>query len=291
MMFRLDKDTGKLVGVEWRRLDALHERSSTADRPEAMSNAATPLTNLPPGEENGGDVVALRGTDVLLHIVPTMKTSGGQILFKDGGAAPLSVQADGTLDGSFKLQDPGFYRIELVGPKGEKVEASPQYTIDVLDDLAPTVVFSKPGRDTGATAVEEVFTEVKADDDFGVRQVQMVYSVNGGPQKTIPLFGGAKPLTQVSAGHTIYLEEMGLQPGDFVSYFAKVTDNNQTASSDIYFRFGPSARITSRPTAGPGWRRGGGGDAASFRQQRDRGRRSNHSEGEEAEATLRTSSS
>src|SRR5439155_5355889 len=168
-------------------------------------------------------------------------TSGGQILFKEGGAAaPLSVQTDGTLAGSFTLSQPGFYRIELIGPKGEKVEASPQYTIDVLADQPPTVSFGKPGRDTGASPVEEVFAEVKADDDFGIKQLQMIYSVNGGPQKTIALFGGGKPLTQVSAGHTIYLEELGLQPGDFVSYFAKATDNDtapgpQTASSDIYF--------------------------------------------------------
>ncbi len=145
------------------------------------------------------------------------------------------MQADGTLTGSFTLSQPGFYRIELIGPKGEKVEASPQYTIDVLDDQPPTVSFGKPGRDTSASPVEEVFTEVKADDDFGIKQLQMIYSVNGGPQKTISLFGGGKPLTQVSAGHTIYLEELGLAPGDFVSYFAKATDQSQTASSDIYF--------------------------------------------------------
>ena len=65
-------------------------------------------------------------------------------------------------------------------------------------------------------------------------------SVNGGAQKTINLFGGGKTLTEVSAGHTIYLEELDVKPGDFVSYFAKATDNDavpgpQTSSSDIYF--------------------------------------------------------
>src|SRR5205085_8947823 len=134
----------------------------------------------------------------------------------------------------------GFYRIELIGPHGEKVDASPQYTIDVLDDQPPTVSFTKPGRDTSATPVEEVFAEIKADDDFGVRSLQLFYSVNGGPQQSISLFGGGKTLTEVTAGHTIYLEELGLKPGDFVSYYAKATDNDsvpgpQTTSSDIYF--------------------------------------------------------
>ena len=68
----------------------------------------------------------------------------------------------------------------------------------------------------------------------------MFYSVNGGAEKTINLFGGSKALPEVTASHTIYLEEMGLKPGDFVSYYAKATDNDavaggKTTTSDIYF--------------------------------------------------------
>ena len=188
----------------------------------------------------GGDVAAIKGTEVLLRITPTMATPGGQALVNDSAGAALSRQPDGTLVGSFTVGAPGFYRIELEGPHGEKVAASPQYTIDVLNDQTPSVSFAKPGRDTQATAVEEVLTEVKADDDFGVKQLQLFYSVNGGAEKTVNLFGGAKALPQVTATHTIYLEELGLQPGDFVSYYAKATDNDaveggKTATSDIYF--------------------------------------------------------
>src|SRR5690349_8799719 len=43
------------------------------------------------------------------------------------------LQADGSLTGSFKIERQGFYRIELEGPHGEHVSASPQYTIDALD--------------------------------------------------------------------------------------------------------------------------------------------------------------
>src|SRR5213594_472535 len=64
--------------------------------------------------------------------------------------------------------------------------------------------------------------------------------MNGRPEKTVKLFSGAKPLPEVSAGHTVYLEELGLKPGDVVSYFARATDNDavqgpKTSTSDIYF--------------------------------------------------------
>src|SRR5262249_38680515 len=56
----------------------------------------------------------------------------------------------------------------------------------------------------------------------------------------INLFGGSKALPEVTATHTLYLEEMGLKPGDFVSYYAKAADNDaiaggKTTTRDIYF--------------------------------------------------------
>ena len=82
----------------------------------------------------------------------------------------LTSQSDGTLTGKFVVKDEGFYKIELTGPQGEQVDASPRYTIDVLKDQPPVVSFTKPGRDNSASPVEEVFVEAKANDDFGVKQ-------------------------------------------------------------------------------------------------------------------------
>src|SRR6185295_1968339 len=131
---------------------------------------------------------------------------------------PLTTQADGTLTGSFKIADDGFYHVELAGPRGEKVTASPKFTIDAIDDQPPTVTFEKPKRDVKATPLEEVFLQARADDDFGVQKLELVYSVNGGAEKTVNLYSkGAKSLTEVSGAHTVYLEELGVKPGDFVS--------------------------------------------------------------------------
>jgi hypothetical protein len=193
----------------------------------------------PRTQTDAGDVAAIRGTDVVLHVTPTMTAPDGRILLSDGSAQPLTRQGDGTLTGSFKIAQQGFYRIELTGPHGEKVEASPQYTIDVLDDQPPSVHFTKPGRDSQASPVEELFLEARADDDFGVKSLQLFYSVNGSTPKSVSLYAG-KPMTEVSGAHTVYLEELGLKPGDFVSYYAKASDTDavqgaKTTTSDIYF--------------------------------------------------------
>jgi hypothetical protein len=227
----------------------------------------------------GGDIAALQGTEVIVKVSPTMATPGGRIVLNETDSAVLTRQADGTLTGNFSVSAQGFYRIELEGPQAEKVNASPKYTIDVLSDLPPTVAIAKPGRDTSANPVEEVLAEVKADDDFGVKNMQLFYSVNGGPEKTIPLFGGAKPLQEVTATHTIYLEELGLKAGDFVSYYAKASDNDgvqgaKTTTSDIYFVEIRPFRKDYKPAqsmAGGGGGGGGGGQEVGqlSRQQRE----------------------
>ena len=73
-----------------------------------------------------------------------------------------------------------------------------------------------------------------------VKTLDLVYSVNGGQEKTVKLFDGTTRMPSVSAGHTLYLEEMNLKPGDSVSYYARVGDNDavggsQKAMSDLYF--------------------------------------------------------
>ena len=51
-------------------------------------------TGLAPRKAEGGDVAAIRGTDVALHVVPTMTTPDGRILLSDGAAMPLKLRVE-----------------------------------------------------------------------------------------------------------------------------------------------------------------------------------------------------
>jgi FtsH-binding integral membrane protein len=223
----------------------------------------------PQAVEHGGDIAVLRGTEVRVRAFPTMAAPSGQIVFTEDSGTPLtpadSGEAVAAMVGSFKVDKDGFYRIELEGPAGERVAASPQYTIDVLADHAPTVRISKPGRDTTASPIEEVFIEASADDDYGIRNLDLVYSVNGGPEKSVRLFDGRTRMPEVSAGHTFYFEELDVTAGDFVSYYAKATDNDNVAGpkpamSDMYFvRVRPLSKDFRRAQSDAGGGGGGGG--------------------------------
>src|ERR1035437_6951187 len=230
----------------------------------------------PQKAESVGDVAALRGTNVYVRVTPTMATPGGRIVLNENASAPpgpLTRQADGSLTGSCTSDRQVVYRIELDGPHGEHVAASPQYTIDVLADQPPTISITKPSRDTSASPVEEVFVEARAADDFGVNKMELVYSANGGAEKTVKLFDAPKALPEVTASHTLYLEEMALKPGDVVSYYARATDNDavkgaKSATSDIYFVQIRPFRKDYKPaqSQAQGGGGGGGGDVGALSQ-------------------------
>jgi hypothetical protein len=230
-----------------------------------------PYTQLPPQRvDSTGDIAALVGTMVRVQVRTTAKAAGGRLVVDGGDTLALAPTADGALLAMLRVRKSGFYRVELQGSNGTFLTGSLDYTIDALPDRPPTVAFVKPGRDTRALAVDEVYTEAKASDDYGVARLELVYSVNGGAEKTVPLGAAtSRVLRDIVAGHAFELEHERLHPGDVVSYFARATDNNavggaQSATSDIYF-------IQVRPYAND-YRQsqsGGGGGQQQQQQQGD----------------------
>jgi hypothetical protein len=215
--------------------------------------------------EDATDLAVLRGTQLEFRVTPTIPATGGALELGGIPSVAMTVATDGTVTAAFTPTADGTYRIALTAPSGEQVIASPQYAIDVLDDQRPTVRIVSPGRDTDATPVQEFAVRVAADDDYAVRQLELVYAVNGGAEQSVRLFGGARATTEVTVGHTWYFEELGLKAGDAVSYYARATDNSaqagpQRSTSDMYFvRVRPFDKDFKPATSMGGGGGGGGG--------------------------------
>jgi hypothetical protein len=241
--------------------------------------------------DSTGDIAALKGTMVRIRVASTIPTAGGRVIVDGGDTLKLVPTANGQLMAMLRVDKAGFYKVELQGPQGRMVTGSLDYTIDVLPDRPPTVQFIKPGRDQKVLSVDEVYTEARAEDDYGVAKLELVYSVNGSAETVMPLHDGARAIKDVSAGYTFMLEGLKLEPGDVVSYYARATDNNtvsgpQHASTDIYFLQVRPFENEYRQRQSPPGGGGGGGQqppddagqlsqkqrdiiAATFKTQRD----------------------
>ncbi|HEY7547369.1 MAG TPA: DUF4175 family protein, partial [Blastocatellia bacterium] len=189
--------------------------------------------------ENGGEVAALKGTlvSVLSHLSGEIKSA--RIVMNDGSKFDMASAGNNLFVGQFPVKQNGTYRIELTSADGEKYNGSNEYDVTLMEDHPPTVVIDKPGRDMRVTSIQEVFAQARAEDDYGIGQIEFFYSVNGGEEKQVKLqdLKSDAPKT-LSGSHTFFLEEHSLQPGDFISYYAKARDNSpgaQESTSDIYF--------------------------------------------------------
>ena len=230
-------------------------------------------TGLSPREvEDGGDIAAVAGAVVELTVIPTVPAAAGVLRMEPGPIEiPLEVPeapedsrtgaGAEVLTATLRLAESGSYRVALAGPDGNLRTASRDYLIEVLEDLPPIVRFLRPGRDTQANPVEEVFTEVLAEDDYALRRVEMRVSVNGGEEtREVLASGGARD--EIQSGHTLFLEEHDLVPGDLVSYYAVARDGaGGEAATDIFFiAVRPFDRTYRQGDTMPGAGAGGGGD-------------------------------
>jgi uncharacterized protein DUF4175 len=230
----------------------------------------------PEAVDEGGDIAAVKGTQVRVRVATTVPARGGRLLVDRGDRTdtiPLTVNTDGTLGGTLSVRAAGFYKLELQAQDGRIFPGSLDYTIDAIPDRPPTIRFTKPGSDQKVLNVDEVYTEVQADDDYGVSKMELVYSVNGGPEKTAPLYAATRRTPNMTASYTFSLEDFKLQPGDVVSYYARATDNDavsgpKTTTSDIYFmQVRPFEQDYKQDQGGGGGGGGGNDDTGQLSEQ------------------------
>ncbi len=198
-------------------------------------------TRLPPRTEtDGGDVYAPDGSRVTLRVTPrttTAPVASAALVFKDGSEVPLSADGE-QLVGSFAVTADTAYRIRLRDADGLDNAGDPEYYVRRLDDRPPDVRIVRPAGDRRVTPLEEVTLEARADDDHGLERLELVVSVRGQDERAVPL--GEPGGLSITGRHTVYLEDLGVAPGDFVSFYARAHDiargkRSTETRSDMFF--------------------------------------------------------
>jgi hypothetical protein len=202
--------------------------------------AYPPALGLPPRTEmDSGDVYAPAGTDVTLHVHTDRPMASGQLSLADGRLIALSAGSPAQLTAAMKVVEDGAYRIALRDLDGLSDPGQTEYFIRAIEDRPPDVHVVKPASDRSVTRLEEVEIEAQADDDYGIERMELVYAVRGQSEHVIPLDVPRRG-TSVTARHTLYLEDLDVRPGDFVSYYVRARDitrgtRSNEGRSDIFF--------------------------------------------------------
>jgi hypothetical protein len=192
----------------------------------------------PRTDEDSGDIYGPAGTKVRLMVTADKAIREAFLLLDDGTKLPLNGREQ-VLDGALTIDEDGSYRIALADHDGLQSPGDTEYFIRTLDDRPPDVRILRPASDKQVTPLEEVLIEARADDDFGIASFDLVFQSATGKEHVVPLRGMRGGLT-ASGLHTLFMEDLGVQPGDFVTYYARARDVNRgrrtaEARSDIFF--------------------------------------------------------
>jgi hypothetical protein len=200
----------------------------------------------PREEEDGGDIYGPAGTrvQVTVHVdkpvtQAALNITGGAPIALESVPSPVEGPTGNMLQGVLVIGDDGSYRVALADSDGLSNPGDTEYFIRTLQDRPPDVRIVRPASDRQVTRVEEVAIEARADDDFGIAALDLVFTIGSGPEKAVPFEREGEP-TAVSGRRTIYLEDLPVKPGDFVAYYARARDvsrgkRSTEARSDIFF--------------------------------------------------------
>ncbi|HLJ47552.1 MAG TPA: hypothetical protein VKU01_16165 [Bryobacteraceae bacterium] len=213
----------------------------------------------PETEDPGGDLRAVQGTEAEVAIETDRPLGKGLLMLNDDSQIDLKSGEGNWLTARVPIEKDGMYHIAALD-RGENVRLSEDYFIEAKKDTPPTLKLVRPARDSKVNPIEEVPVEVQASDDFGLHEVSLRYSVNGGPEKSVSMLSqnGARD----SRGkYTIALEDYKLSPGDVISLYATARDARNTVKTDMYFiQAEPFERNYSQSQQAGGGAGGGGDD-------------------------------
>ncbi len=228
---------------------------------------------------DSGDMAVPEGTEVELTATFNKNMASAVVEFDENYSAAgkeenpnpvypdVSLLMDGNIGrASFTVNQDAVYRISATDFSSLESKNPVDYFIRAIEDRPPELVLKRPGRDQEVMPLEEVVLEIDAHDDYGLSQFTLNYSVVGGDEVQLD-FLPEQNLREVSGDELIYLEDLQVQPGDVVSYFLTLADNNGLAgpaevNSDIYFLQVIATDREFRRASGAQGAGGGQGDAA-----------------------------
>jgi hypothetical protein len=209
-------------------------------------------------EERGGDLRAVEGTEADLEVETDRPMRDGVLVLDDEKQIRLSGSEGNVYKGTIRMEKDGVYHVAALD-QGQPVRLSNDFFIEARKADPPNVIIARPGHDYRSSPIEEVTVAVKADDEFGIYDMTLHYSVNGGAEQTVNLLQ-QKGIKQADGSTVISLENFKLVPGDVVSLYAIAKDARSESRTDISFiQADPFEREFSQSQAGGGGGGGGGG--------------------------------
>lgn len=173
----------------------------------------------------------LRDTKVALQIEANRELTGGELVVEtdEGKASSFILQVDKSNPkravASFPITGPGKFRIALASDDSQVNSDAAQGKITLERDQHPNVWFNEPPSEIVVTPNMLVALGIEADDDIGVQKLDLHRVINGIADDNSSVYQGTA-LRKVDGQVVMDLADLGLRPGDEITYYAEAFDND-----------------------------------------------------------------
>ena len=186
-------------------------------------------TGIPPTEVpfQFKDVKALAGSEVRFRLQSNRPLAGGSIELQteNAPARPVDLRpsAENEVGGTFTANDSGRMKFTVVDVARNVSLPNLSAALTVTHDLPPEVSIDQPPNDSFVCEDFKVEARVSATDDYGVKTIRIHRALNDvfSPPRIIDY---DKVTTSVTEPVTFDLKDLGVQPGDTISFFAEAVD-------------------------------------------------------------------
>ena len=219
-------------------------------------------------ESDGGNIVAIEGTQVGLHAMVNKQLARVDLVLDSGARIPMEQSGEATWSTRFMLERDDAYHLELVDLGDAPSEYDPKYTIVATRDKPPEIRIFFPRGDSEVSSLDEIPFDFQVTDDFGFDAFGIQYEVAGREPIRITLSKTDETLLETTGHHEIFLEELNLDVGDFITWTVWAEDANPARNEyeftgDPYFLEVRPFKRRYREAVSDGGGQGGGGAAES----------------------------
>lgn len=178
-------------------------------------------TSMPPFTQNYGFIEAMEGTRVNIKGETNTPLDKANLCFAKAGTLVADIQ-ENRFDANFTITQNDTYWVDLLAINGYKNDNPNLFTITVYKDEPPKVEVIVPGRDIPIPEDAIIPLGLHVQDDYGVSKVELIFNKN----ERITLITFKRKPVDTLISYEWDISNILLLPGDTLSYFALVYDND-----------------------------------------------------------------
>ena len=172
-----------------------------------------------------GSIHVLPGTEAHISAKTNSPVMRANLIFNEQDVLAMKKENNTSFNSSLLVKEKGFYQFKIKDPESKERLISKKYPVTLAKDLSPNIVLFLANPKPVYFNTDKVQLFYEGTDDFGISAVDLVFSINGEINR-ISVKKYKNQEKEAKGDYTWSLAQITINPGDEVSYYLEINDND-----------------------------------------------------------------